>query len=153
MRNLRAIGAVLALIGVAAMLLFAAASPAAKSKKVFWIDLSGQAAQHPDFVYFTANSGGQVHDLSWTNWGGKKAVGEGIFEDTSPSFPGKPDTTGPARITARMPVTCTPEFGSKKGKKIRVYRHVKLRYPDGSGGTNVADVTDRAGWTLCKESD
>lgn len=52
----------------------------------------------------------------------------------------------------RKPVTCTPEFGSKKGKKVRVYRHATLWYPDGEGNTIRANITDRAGWQTCKQA-
>ena len=46
----------------------------------------------------------------------------------------------------RKPVPCTPEFGSKKGKHVRVYRHSTLTYPDGKGGKIVSDVSDRSGY-------
>lgn len=38
----------------------------------------------------------------------------------------------------------------KTGEKIRVYKRGKLTYPDGRGGTEVADVSDRTGSATCK---
>jgi hypothetical protein len=130
--------------------LSAAVSPAASPKRVFWIDLAGQAEQAPGFVYFTANSGGQVRGITWKNWGGRRAVGRGIFKDTSPSFPGKPDRDGPARLIAIRPAACTPDFGNLEGKRIRVYWRIQLRYPNGRGGIRFADVSDTAGRLTCR---
>ena len=81
----------LAVVLFAALAISVAASPAAVKKNVFWIDLAGTATKHPKGVYFTANSGGHVKNVKWTNWGGRKAVGRGWFFDTSPSYPGKPN--------------------------------------------------------------
>jgi len=130
----------------------AAAKPA-KHKRVFWIDLAGAASQHPRYVYFTANSGGYVKNVTWTKWGKKRTVGKGTFGTTAPcggEMPPCPD--GPAKMVLRKPVRCTPEFGEKKGKTVRVYRHARITYPDGEGGTLRANISDRAGWATCKQS-
>jgi hypothetical protein len=132
----------------------------AAAKPVYWIDLGGQASQHPDYVFFTANAGGYMRDVVWTDWGKRKTVARGTFGTTSPCDPdgngpeggGPPCPDGPAKIVMRKPVKCTPTFGSKKGKKVRVYRHATIWYPDGEGGTIRTNITDRAGWLVCKES-
>ena len=145
-------GAALALSVAALLALAVAPSSAATGKKVFWIDLSGEASQHPERVYFTANSGGYLEDITWDGWGEEKAVGNGTFGTTAPCN-GNPCPDGPGTLTLRKPVKCTPEFGEKKGKTVRVYRHGKLVYPDGEGGTETANVSDRTGWGSCKEND
>ena len=119
---------------------------------VYWIDLGGTASQHPDFVFFTADAGGYMEDVTWRHWGRYRTVGHGTFGTSAPCNPGQPCPSGPATIVMRKPVRCTPEFGSKKGKKVRVYRHARLTYPDGEGGTLHADITDRAGWASCREA-
>lgn len=141
----------LTLVLFAALALIATASPAADNGKLFWVNLAGTAEQRPDFVYFTANSGGHVDNVKWKNWGDGKAIGRGFFRDTSPSYPGKLNQNGPAKLVARQPVRCTPEFGDRAGKTIRVYRYVKLIYPNGRGGQTRADVSHTAGWLTCKE--
>ena len=135
---------------VAVFAVAVAPSLAAKTEKVFWIDLGGTASQHPDRVFFTANSGGYLEDISWDGWAGETAVGTGTFGTTAPCNGPCPD--GPGTLTLRKPVKCTPEFGSKKGKKIRVYKRGELVYPDGEGGTITADVSDRTGYLVCKQS-
>ena len=45
---------------------------------------------------------------------------------------------------------CTPDFGSKQGKQVYVYRKVKLIYPNGKGGRTRANVSDRAGRATCR---
>lgn len=140
----------LAVILFAALAISVAASPAAVKKNVFWIDLGGTASKHPNGVFFTANSGGHVKNVKWKNWGGAKAVGRGWFFDTSPSYPGKPNQNGPAKLVAWKPVKCTPEFGTKQDKEVRVYRHVKLNLSNGKGGREVADVGYAAGFLTCK---
>lgn len=140
-------------VACAAMLAFSAAvSPAATFKNVYWIDLYYTAEKHPDFVYFTANSGGQVRHVKWKNWGGRKAVGRGRFVDTSAHYPGKPNQNGPAKLIASKPIKCTPTDGKKKGKTIRVYRKVILRHPDGKGGRHVDNVSHTAGYVTCAET-
>jgi len=144
--------ATLALILVAGLAVTTSAGSAAKFKNVFWVDLATQAKQAPKIVFFTANSGGQVHSIKWKNWGGKKAVGRGKYRDTSADYPGKLNQNGPAKLVATKPVKCTSDFGKQVGKNIRVYRHVKLIYPNGRGGRTKADVTATAGWLTCKQS-
>lgn len=137
-----------------------ASTVAAGARPVYWIDLGGTASRHPDYVFFTANSGGYMEDVRWKDWGARRTVGRGMFGTTSPCDPdgegpqggGPPCPDGPAKIVMRKPVTCTPEFGSKEGKKVRVYRHATIWYPDGEGGTERANIADRAGWATCEES-
>lgn len=120
---------------------------------VYWIDLSGTASQHPDRVFFTASSGGYMEDITWAKWGKWRTVGRGTFGTTAPcggELPACPE--GPAKIVMHKPVRCTPEFGTKEGKKVRVYRHATLTYPDGEGGTIRTDITDRAGWLTCRQA-
>ncbi|MGK2955364.1 MAG: hypothetical protein ACSLFI_06810 [Solirubrobacterales bacterium] len=137
-------------IACASILAFtAAASPAATFKNVYWIDMYYSAEKHPDFVYFTANSGGQVRHIKWNNWGDRKAVGRGRFVDTSAHYPGKPNQNGPAKLIASKPMKCTPADGNKKGKTIRVYRKVILRHPDGKGGRHVDNVSGTGGSAAC----
>jgi len=135
--------AALAIILLAAIALVPPASSAG-SKKVYWVDLAYQIQQKPDFVYFTANSGGQMKNIRWKNWGGRKAIGRGWFLDTQPN-PIAEKRKGPARLIARKPVRCTLDFGSNAGKRIWTYRHIKLIYPNGNGGMRGADVSDRGG--------
>lgn len=147
----------LALVGIVTVIAAAGLAPsadatAAHRKPVYWIDLAGTASQHPDYVYFTASSGGYMEDITWHHWGARKTVGKGTFGTTAPCNPGQPCPSGPATITMRKPVRCTPEFGTKEGRTVRVYRHVRLDYPDGEGGTAHADITDRAGWASCQEA-
>jgi len=154
-RLLPALGSLAAAIAVIAAfaLVPSADASSAKGKPVYWIDLSGTASQHPDYVYFTASSGGYMKDVEWKHWGARRTVGHGTFGTTAPcGQPGLPCPDGPATITMRKPVKCTPEFGTKEGKTVRVYRHAKIAYPDGEGGTLHADITDRAGWATCKEA-
>lgn len=158
-RMLPALVGSLALVAAAALAPSAVASPAddaARATPVYWIDLGGHASQHPDYVFFTANSGGYMEDVTWTDWGSRKTVGRGTFGTTAPCDPdgvdGPPCPDGPAKIVMRKPVKCTPEFGTKKGKKVRVYRHATIWYPDGEGGTIRANITDRAGWATCKQA-
>jgi len=140
-------------VGCAAILGFTAAvSPAATFKNVYWIDMYYSAEKHPDFVYFTANSGGQVRHVKWKNWGDRKAVGRGRFVDTSAHYPGKINQNGPAKLVARKPIKCTPVSGNKEGKAIRVYRRVILRHPDGKGGRHVDNVSLKAGYAACAET-
>lgn len=123
-----------------------------RHQPVYWIDLGGTASQHPDYVFFTANSGGYMKDVTWRHWGAHKTVGRGTFGTTAPCNPDQDCTPAPARITMTKPVRCTPEFGSKKGRTIRVYRHATIVYPDFQGGTARADISDRAGWATCKQA-
>ena len=150
-----------ALVGLLAIIAAVALQPIAGAsspeqrwpKAVYWIDLGGTASQHPDYVFFTASSGGYMEDVTWTNWGKHRTVGRGTFGTTSPcGESGPPCPDGPARIVMRKPVRCTPEFGTKKGKKVRVYRHATITYPDGEGGTIRTDITDRAGWLSCEQA-
>jgi hypothetical protein len=150
--KLLALVAALVAIAMIAAVSSADAAPA-KHKRVYWISLSGDASQHPHRVYFTANSGGYMKHVTWTDWGKRKAVGRGTFGTTSPcggEMPPCPD--GPAKMVLRKPVKCTPTFGTKKGKTVLVYRHARLTYPDGEGGTLHADISDRAGWATCKQA-
>lgn len=142
--------AALAVTVFAAFALTAASSPATGTKKVFWVDLAGTAKQHPRFVYFTANSGGQVNSVKWKHWGRRKTVGKGFYKDTSPNFPGKLNLNGPAKLVAWKPIKCIPEFGTRQGKEILVYRHVKLNYSNGKGGRAVGSVSFAAGLLACK---
>ena len=137
------------------------AASIATDKPVYWIDLGGHASRHPDYVFFTANGGPYVKHLTWSHWGDRKTIGRGTFGTTAPCDPngsgpeggGPPCPDGPAKIVMRKPVRCTPEFGSKEGKKVRVYRHATIWYPDGEGNTVRANISDRTGWAVCKQSD
>lgn len=129
----------------------AGASPA-RPKPVYWIDLFGYAAQHPRRVFFTADSGGYMKRIRWTHWGWRKTVAHGIFGSSAPCNPGQDCTPAPATMWLRRPVRCTPEFGPLEGKKVLVYRHARIAYPDFQGGTAHADISDRAGWQVCKQA-
>lgn len=135
-----------------ACLAFSAPATSAKASKppVFWIDLMGTARQHPDFVYFTANAGGQVHSIKWTGWGKNLATGRGIYHDSSPSYPGKPNREGPAKIITWKPVKCVPEFGNLKGKTIRVYSKALLRRKSGKGGQQWVNIDEYTGTPVCR---
>lgn len=154
-RVLAVLVGVLTAIAAVALQPTAGASPAAAkpSSPVYWINLAGTASQHPDSVYFTASAGGYMEDITWKSWGKHRTVGRGTFGTSAPcggDMPACPE--GPAKIVMKKPVKCTPKFGSKKGKRVRVYRHATLTYPDGAGGTTTTDITDRAGWASCKQS-
>ena len=146
---MRRAAATLACVAIAALAFGAATGSAGKGKKVFWLDLSGGASQAPEFVFFTANSGGQMDNIVWKNWGKRKAVGRGDFNSTAPCPPDC-NEEGPAKLVLTKPKKCTPEFGEKEGKKIRVYKRGKLTYPDGEGGTAKGNVS--TGWGACKQS-
>ena len=151
-RLLPAFVALVALVAVTTLVPHADAAPG-KRQLVYWIDLAGEASQHPRSVYFTAGSGGYMKHVRWTHWGGHKTVGRGTFGTTAPcggEMPACPD--GPATMVLRKPVKCTPEFGSKEGEDVLVYRHARIVYPDGEGGTVRAGITDRAGWATCKQA-
>ncbi len=144
-------GAVGTLAAVVVCLMFAGpATSASSSGKVFWVDLAGTARQHPDFIYFTANAGGQVHSIKWTGWGSRRAVGKGIYHDSSPNFPGKPNREGAAKIIAWKPVRCVPDFGNRKGKSIFVYRHAVLRQKNGRGGHRWVNIAAYTGFLTCR---
>ncbi len=154
-RALLALGSLIAVLATTIAttgLLSSADASSAGRKPVYWIDLAGTAAQHPSHVYFTADAGGYMKHVKWRHWGHHKTVGHGTFDTSAPCNPGQACPSGPATIVMRKPVKCTPEFGSKKGKTVRVYRHARLTYPDGEGGTLHADITDRSGWASCKEA-
>jgi hypothetical protein len=148
---MRRAAATLACVAIAALAFGAATGSAGKGKKVYWIDLSGQASQAPEAVFFTANAGGRVDDILWKNWGERKTVGRGDYSSTAPCPPDC-NEEGPAKLVLRKPVRCTPQFGNKKGKKIRVYRRGTLTYPDPDGGEQKESLNGRTGWAVCKES-
>jgi hypothetical protein len=122
-----------------------------KYKNVYWLSLSGTSSVAPDYVFFTANSGGFVKNVRWKHWGTKKTVGRGTFGTTAPCN-GRPCPKGPARLVLRKPVKCTPAFGDKQGKRIRVYRRGTLYYPNWNGKRLVANISDRTGWGACRQS-
>ncbi|MBN8869485.1 MAG: hypothetical protein J0H66_06350 [Solirubrobacterales bacterium] len=136
---------------VASLTLAAPVTSAKQSKPpVFWIDLSGTAEQHPGMVIFTANAGPQVYKLKWTGWGKNKTVGHGTYRVTSPPPPDGKNPKGPAKIVAWKPVKCVPEFGNRKGKTIRVYRHAKMLRPVPEGGRKWVDISGYTGRPTCK---
>jgi len=148
MSKIRLLLAVFAAVVVALPGLAGASGP--RHVPVFWVDLAGTAKQHPDVVYFTADAGGQVSHVKWRHWGRARTVGRGTFLNTAPTPPGQDVAKGPAKMIAWKPILCVPDFGSKKGKVIRVYRHVRLLYPDGKGGRRWGDVSARAGYLACR---
>lgn len=127
-----------------------ATSAGASKPPVVWIDLAGTARQHPGFVYFSANSGSQVHSIKWNGWGKGKAVGKGKYRVTSPPPPGRKNPRGPARIVAFKPVSCVPEFGNRRGRTVRVYRHARMLRPVPEGGRKWVDISDYTGWNVCR---
>jgi hypothetical protein len=142
-----ALVAVLATIGLAP----GADAAAGKDKPVFWISLGGTASQHPRYVFFTANAGGYLEKITWAHWGTRKTVGKGTFGTTAPcgdKLPACPD--GPGTLVLTKPVRCTPDFGTKEGKKVLVYEVARLTYPDGEGGMKHARV--ESGWSACREA-
>ncbi|MGB0120723.1 MAG: hypothetical protein WBP55_07210 [Solirubrobacterales bacterium] len=136
---------------IATLALAAAPGQASKQGKVFWLDLSGGSSVAPHRVFFTANAGGYMKKISWKRWGKNKTVGRGTFGTTAPCN-GQPCPKGPAKMILRKPVTCTPDFGNKEGKTIRVYRFGKLFYPDSDGSRLKANLGYRTGWGACKEA-
>ncbi|MCB0871443.1 MAG: hypothetical protein KDB52_11475 [Solirubrobacterales bacterium] len=140
------------LAGIAACFALAAPATSAKASKppVFWLDLSGTASQHPSLVFFTANSGPQVHKIKWTGWGKNRTVGRGTYRLTSPPPPGGKNPEGPARIVAWKPISCVPEFGNRKGRMIHVYRKAKMLRPVDGGGRKWVDISSYTGWVVCK---
>jgi hypothetical protein len=140
---------VAALVGSLALAVPATSAKQSKAP-VFWVDLSGTATKHPGMVIFTANAGPQVYKLKWTGWGKNKTVGRGIYRVTSPPPPGGKNPEGPARIVAWKPAKCVPEFGNRKGKTIRVYRHAKMLRPVPEGGRKWVDISAYTGWPSCK---
>lgn len=143
----------LVLIGaVATCLAFAVPATSARSSKppVFWIDLSGTAQQHPDFVFFSANAGSQVNHLKWTGWGKNRAVGRGHYYVTSPPIPGEKNPEGAARIVVWKPVKCVPDFGNREGKTIHIYKHARMLRPVSGGGRKWIDISAFAGAATCR---
>jgi len=136
---------------LAGLSLGAPASQAKKPANVYWLNLSGSSSVAPDYVFFTANSGGFVEKLRWKHWGARKTVGRGTFGTTAPCN-GRPCPAGPARLVLRKPVLCTPAFGNKQGKKIRVYRFGTLYYPNWDGRRLKANISDRTGWGACRQA-
>lgn len=142
---------VVAIVVASSFSLSVSASPAAKQKDVYWLNLSGSSSIAPDYVFFTANSGGFVENLKWKRWGAKTTVGRGTFGTTAPCN-GRPCPAGPARLVLRKPVLCTPAFGDKQGKRILVYRFGTLYYPNWDGRRLKANISDRTGWGACRQS-
>lgn len=153
----------LALACIAISTVGVAASPAAHGKShheahhkthyrnVYWINLGGTASRAPGRVFFTANAGGFVKNLKWNGWGTRKTVGRGWFGTTWPCD-AKPCFKGSkARLIMRKPVICHPQFGNKRGKSVRVYRHTILHYRE-DGKRKRANVTGTSGWQTCKEA-
>lgn len=131
-----------------------ATSTSARAAKVpvMWVDLSGTAQQHPRFIFFTANSGSQVHSIKWTGWGKGRTIGRGTYRITSPPPPGGKNPHGPARIVAWKPISCVPEFGNRKNRKIRVYRHAKMLRPVPEGDRKWVNISAWTGYLTCKRS-
>lgn len=152
--NIRRISTRLAAVLVALAAAFVIASPATSARSahpaIFWIDLSGTAQQHPDFIFFQANSGSQVEKIKWNGWGKNRTVGRGHYYVSSPPPPGEKNPAGPARIVAWKPVLCVPEFGNRKGKMVLVYRHAKLLRPVRGGGRKWTDISAFTGYLTCK---
>jgi len=125
-------------IVVAATLAFGGASTAAHNggKKVYFADLFGGVTKHPEAIYFTANSGPQVTDIEWKNWGERKTVGRGTYKDTQ-AIPCPPmcHPEGPAKIVLTRPKKCKqPDFADKAGEKLYMYKHGTLSRPDTDTG-------------------
>jgi len=138
-------------LGLSAVAGQASSHGGVKYKNVHWLDLNGSSSQAPKRVFFTANSGGFVKKIKWKRWGRNRTVGRGTFGTTAPCN-GRPCPKGPARLVLRKPVRCTPAFGNKQGKKIRVYRRGTLYYPKWNGKRLVANISDRTGWGACRQS-
>ena len=117
----RLLGAVLLTTIVA--LIAASPGSAGKKPKLFYLDYNGQAMEHPEDIFLTANSGPRVLDIGWRKWGKKQATGRGTYYSNC-NCPA--EEQGRGIITLSKPVVCTPDFGSKEGKKIRVYKRGSL---------------------------
>ena len=104
-------------------LLIAAGPSSAAKDKVYYLDYNGQAQKHPENVFFTANSGPRVLDINWRKWGKKRTVGNGTYYSNC-NCPVEQE--GPAKLILRKPVKCKPDFGTFKGKTIKVYRRGKM---------------------------
>jgi hypothetical protein len=133
---------------VAATLAFGASSPAAHhgGKKVYFADLFGGATKHPEAIFFTANSGPRVTDIHWQNWGKRKTVGRGHYEDNS-ALPCPPlcHPEGPAKIVLTHPKPCKqPKFTDNPGETLYMYKRGTLSHPDtDTGETTVhSDIGD-----------
>jgi len=148
--SFRAVAAAVTVM-VAALALTAAPGSATKFKNVYWLDVSGTSSMSPHRVFFQANAGPYVKKMNWKGWGSRKAVGRGAYRTSAPCN-GEPCPKGPARLVLRKPVRCTPAFGNKEGKSIRVYRRGTLYYPDSDGSRKVANVDGIAGWGACDEA-
>lgn len=125
-----------------------------QAKQTWWVDYAGTASQRPrTFALgdYAPGSGPVVSKLKWKNWGYPRTVATGVL--TSPAvFPGAPPQTADATITATSPVRCKAKFGTKKGKRIYVYRKVRFKALNtGFGGDIDLDITQMAGYQVCKE--
>ncbi len=141
---------VLAMLAGLAVLATPATSARSSKPPVQWIDLSGTATKKPRYIFFSANAGSQVNSIKWTGWGKSRAVGRGNYLVTSPPPPGEENPAGPARIVVWKPIFCVPEFGSKKGKRIRVYRHARMLRPVSEGGRKWVDISAFTGYLTCR---
>lgn len=136
---------------VAAFALTVAPGSARTFKNVYWLDVSGTSSMQPHRIFFQANAGPYVKKMDWKGWGSRKAVGRGTYGTTAPCN-GEPCPKGPSRIVLRKPARCTPAFGNKEGKSIRVYTRGTLYYPDSDGSRKRANVDGIAGWGACEEA-
>lgn len=65
--------------------------------------LGGLPEFEPERVFYTADAGPYVYDITWSGWGTAEAVGEGTYDAGSNVPAGTPEKTEPARIVLTMP--------------------------------------------------
>jgi hypothetical protein len=110
MRTLRSI-----LLAVALLPAFGAVTAQAAPRTLFF-NLTAEAKERPERVFFQANSGPFLRDLAWTGWGAEGAVGTGSWQldctgGGSACGTDTGITTYPARYTLSDLAPC-PRFGA-----------------------------------------
>lgn len=122
-----------------------------QAKNTWWVDYAGIASRHPRRIALSNpdEHGLVVQRLKWKKWGYPKATANGAVI-TPGTIPGTPDLVYPSKITARKPIRCKARFGTRKGKRIFVYRKVTLSItsPD-SGPSPDMDISSVAGAQVC----
>lgn len=82
-----------------------------------YFGLSLQPEVEPERVFFTANAGPYLRDVTWAGWGAAQAVGTGTYVSDCASCGPKQEL--PARLVLERPVACA-------GWGVQVYTRMRL---------------------------
>jgi hypothetical protein len=111
-------------------------------------NLTAAPLERPDRVFFQANSGPYLADLTWAGWGTERAVGTGTWTLDCTNGGGScgPEDRGierhPARYVLSGPVAC-PRFGAD----ARTYRDGVVEV-DRDGGTQTVPFDSDGGFCV-----